>query len=144
MSKKLISGLTFVLYCTALLAQSGETLTVKVNNINNKNAMLRVALYNASTNFSSETKMYRAITIQPNAKKELQITFSNIPFGTYALALYQDINSNQKLDVNFVGYPKEPFGFSNNYKPMISAPTFADCAFVFSQANKTITINLIN
>lgn len=64
--------------------------------------------------------------------------------GTYAVSMYHDLNSNEKLDKNLVGYPKEPFGFSNNFRPVFSGPKFKDCAFTHSERGTTISIKLTN
>lgn len=47
-----------------------------------------------------------------------------LPPGRYAIAVMHDENSNHKLDRNFIGIPKEGFGFSNNPKVSLSAPSF--------------------
>jgi uncharacterized protein (DUF2141 family) len=41
-----------------------------------------------------------------------------VPYGKYAVSIYQDVNENGKLDQNFLGIPKEPVGFGNNHKPL--------------------------
>ena len=33
--------------------------------------------------------------------------------GEYLIAIFQDANSNGKLDTNFLGFPREPVGLSN-------------------------------
>jgi uncharacterized protein (DUF2141 family) len=129
---------------TKLFAQTRSQLLIKVSNIQLEKANIRIALYNNAESFTSETKMYLSNEIKTSTSKDLLISFDEIPYGTYAIALYQDKNNNKKLDLNFVGYPKEPFGFSNNFKPLLSSPSFSDCAFVFSKANSTISIKLIN
>ena len=42
-----------------------------------------------------------------------------IPPGTYAIGVYIDENDNEKLDTNFLGIPKEQYGFSNNAKALV-------------------------
>ena len=34
--------------------------------------------------------------------------------GTYSIGFFIDKNDNEKLDTNFLGIPKEQFGFSND------------------------------
>lgn len=55
--------------------------------------------------------------------------FKGFPAGRYALTIFHDENSNGKFDMNFVGYPKEGYGFSNNARAQFSAPTFAETSF---------------
>jgi uncharacterized protein (DUF2141 family) len=51
-------------------------------------------------------------------------TFEALPSGTYAIKLFHDINDNQKLDSNWLGIPREPFGFSNNPRVRFGPPDF--------------------
>jgi uncharacterized protein (DUF2141 family) len=37
-----------------------------------------------------------------------------VPHGEYAIAVFVDVNGNGKMDKNFLGIPKEQYGFSNN------------------------------
>lgn len=67
----------------------------------------------------------------------------SIPKGTYAIALFQDLNGNTKLDTNLFGIPKEPYAFSNNIRPKFSEPAFDDCKFNFATPDQTISIKLI-
>jgi uncharacterized protein (DUF2141 family) len=74
---------------------------------------------------------------------EVTIEFE-VPYGDYAVAVSHDLNGNGKLDKNLFGYPKEPFGFSNNYKPKLSSPDFSDCKFSYTQQSNSIMIKLID
>jgi uncharacterized protein (DUF2141 family) len=47
-----------------------------------------------------------------------------VPAGRYAVAVIHDENGNHKLDRNFLGIPKEGFGFANNPKIGLSAASF--------------------
>ena len=49
----------------------------------------------------------------------------DLPPGEYGVVTIHDENKNQKLDRNFVGVPKEGFGFANNPRVRLSAPPFA-------------------
>lgn len=53
----------------------------------------------------------------------------DLPEGTYAIALFVDVNKNLKIDKNFFGIPKEQYGFSNNAMGKLSAPTFEQAMF---------------
>jgi len=49
--------------------------------------------------------------------------------GTYALKFFHDINSNGKLDMNWMGVPKEGFGFSNNAYGLFMPKKFEEWLF---------------
>ena len=72
----------------------------------------------------------------------VSITF-DLPEGEYAVAVYHDLNANNKLDKNFFGIPKEPYGFSKNFKPTLSAPNFKDCSITLDEKGRKISISLI-
>ena len=72
------------------------------------------------------------------ATMELQL-----PAGRYAIAVLHDENSNHKLDRNMIGWPKEGFGFSNNPKVNLSAPSFDTAAMQINCPFTETTIHLI-
>ena len=49
--------------------------------------------------------------------------------GEYAIAVFVDLNGNGKMDKNFLGIPKEQYGFSNNVMGRIAAPSFEQAKF---------------
>ena len=67
----------------------------------------------------------------------------NLPAGRYAIAVLHDENSNHKLDRNFLGYPKEGFGFTNNPKVHLTAPSFDTTAVALSCPGTELTVHLI-
>jgi len=44
--------------------------------------------------------------------------------GIYGISVLDDENNNNKMDYNFLGMPKEGFGFSNYYHTGLSKPHF--------------------
>jgi uncharacterized protein (DUF2141 family) len=42
------------------------------------------------------------------------IVFDNVPAGEYGVAVFQDIDRNKDLKTNFIDFPQEPIGFSND------------------------------
>jgi uncharacterized protein (DUF2141 family) len=72
------------------------------------------------------------------------LRFENVKPGTYAIQLFHDKNSNGDMDYNFVGYPKEGYGLSNNIKPGLSKPGFKPVSFIVENTDVTQSINLIN
>ena len=59
----------------------------------------------------------------PISAHSAQETFQ-VPPGRYGIVVIHDENDNMKLDRDFVGIPKEGFGFANNPQVIISAPSF--------------------
>lgn len=82
------------------------------------------------------------VPIPPNSK-DLHIE-AELPPATYAVSVYEDLNSNHKLDHNLIGIPREPVGASNNPAAGFGPPHFEDCLFHLGGAAQTITINLVH
>jgi len=66
----------------------------------------------------------------------------DLPPGNYAVAAIHDENSNARLDRNFLGIPKEGFGFANNPRIGFSAPRFQQAVIHLGCPATDITIHL--
>lgn len=119
-----------------------STLIVEITNVNKVDGSLQVALYKPTEKFGEgKPDYYKVIPVGKSDKYSVEFELEK---GSYAIAVYHDLNDNGKLDKNVVGYPKEPFGFSNNFRPVFSAPGFNDCAFEVSETRKSVSIKLID
>jgi uncharacterized protein (DUF2141 family) len=49
--------------------------------------------------------------------------------GNIAIAVFQDLNRNGQLDKSRMGIPKEPYGFSLNFRPTFRGPKFEEASF---------------
>ena len=99
-------------------------------------------MYGAKNKFPDPKDQLKLYTFKPDSIT-LRVSITDLPFGTYALAIYQDVNSNGKIDKNLIGIPTEPYAFSNNYKPTIKAPAFKNCQFEYTTANNVVAMKMI-
>lgn len=123
-----------------IYSQEMLTLHIVVTGIKHNGGKLEVGLYNNSKNFPKDDREYLSEII-PVTKDKIEVSF-NIQHGEYAIALYHDKNNNEECDTNFLGIPTEGFGFSNNVKPIFSAPSFRRAKIELLE-DKTIFIQLI-
>ena len=117
-------------------------LTVIVNNLESPSAPVEMSVYGPHNKFLDTNDQLKKYRFKPQDGK-LVAKISDLSYGEFALALYQDVNSDGKIDKNFVGIPEEPYAFSNNYKPVIKAPTFKDCKFDYSPKTNTVNVSLL-
>jgi acyl-CoA reductase-like NAD-dependent aldehyde dehydrogenase/uncharacterized protein (DUF2141 family) len=82
------------------------------------------------------------LPIPANAQKLMIET--DLPPGTYAVSVYEDLNSNHKLDHNLIGIPREPVGASNNPHTRLGPPRFAESSFRLGPPSQTIIINMVH
>jgi len=117
-----------------------HTLKVQVSGCPSDKGYANVALFNSSSAFPSYGKQYKG-TIVTVKDGNCLVSFSDLPAGTYAVAVFHDENGNQKLDKNLFGAPTEAYGFSRNARGTFSAPSFEECQVSLSndrQINITV------
>lgn len=117
-------------------------LTITISNIKNIEGNIEIGLFNSGDRFLESGQAFRKISV-PVKKDSHTVVIKDLPKGEYAISLYHDKNSNGVCDRNFFGIPKEPYGFSNNYRPKFSAPAFVDCKFELD-SDQSLNIELIN
>ena len=114
-----------------------ETLDIKITNIKKNSGKIFVEIYNSKTGWLKTS--YKKLVLSTN--QDVQIASFNVPYGKYAITIYQDLNDNGESDMNFLSIPKEPIGFGNNYKPF-GEPKFDSCSIEFKANSKPQEIKL--
>ncbi|MCA1763457.1 MAG: DUF2141 domain-containing protein [Cryomorphaceae bacterium] len=98
-----------------------------------------VAIYDSESSFLEDELMLREIDVSEKSKKhELSVW---VKPGFYAIAIFQDLNNNGKLDKNMVGIPNEPYGFTNYEGLQITPPTWNKTA-LYIDSSREILIDL--
>ena len=114
-------------------------LKVDIQNVRSPKGAVYIALYHSAKDFPMGKPIDgKKISV---AGLSAQATFSVEP-GDYAIAVYHDENGNGQMDKRVFGIPKEPYGFSNNVKPIMSMPKFSDCKFSVGNGGRVISIKL--
>lgn len=116
-------------------------LTVKITQIKNTKGVIEVGLFNNAARYAQVGGTCRKIRKSVNGK-ELVCTFYDLPEARYGVCIYHDENSNNRCDKNFFGIPTEAYAFSNNVRPVLSAPTFGECSFLLN-GHRTINIKMV-
>ncbi len=116
------------------------TLTVEVTNIQQVSGRMYIGVFKPTNTFPQGPPMTKqSVAVEG---RTVHAMFQLEP-GEYAVALYQDVNSNGYIDKRIFGLPKEPYGFSNNVKPRFSTPKFDECKVQIGDDAKTL-ISLIH
>ena len=128
------------LSASAELAQ----LEITVTDITKSNGTVLAAIVNDPGNWLKSDKdqpPFRDASYPVTGTGSATIIFEDLPPGTYAVSIFQDLNGNAKLDTNFIGYPKEPFGFS---APMgkFGPPKFDAASITVTSGKTSIEIEL--
>lgn len=113
------------------------TLELTLEGVKNKGGNIYIGLYDNQKSFLKEELVFIGKIIKDSKS---YIKLENIPSGTYAISLYHDENNNNRLDKNFIGIPKEGYGFSNNPN-IFGKPDFEDAKFELN-SDKQLTIEV--
>jgi len=134
-----IWSLLFPLSAQNVSSKTESTLTITIKNIKKIKGHLLIAVFDHESKFLKDFSLAKRKKI---VKHDDTVIFENLPYGTYAISIFQDVNSNNELDSNFLGIPKEPYGFSNNPSTFFGPPGFTKAAFKIDTETSSITIKL--
>lgn len=138
--RRLISALLSVAFCWPLSAVATD-LVVRVTGLSEPLGRLGCSLFTRPEGFPMDTGNTQQ-RWQDAARAGMICRFSDLPAGRYAVSVVHDINSNQRVDTNFVGLPTEQWGVSNNVKPNLRAPRFEEAAFTVLPGARELAIDI--
>ena len=130
----------FTIIGKIVIAQT-YNLAITIPNLKSTDGEIQFGIYNKKENFPLIDKQYKFFIVSAG-KFSGTYTFHDLPKGEYAVAILHDKNADKICNTNFLGIPKEGYGFSKNFKPKFSAPSFNDCKIEIN-SNTSINIKLL-
>ncbi len=118
--------INLLLILGACQAVFGQDLVVTVKNIRNNKGVLVIGLFDSERNFTKHPLKAESPKAMAGTMK---IVFHDVNPGDYAISIFHDANENSVLDMNFIGIPKEGFGFSNDAMGTFGPPAFHKAKF---------------
>jgi len=139
-----LAALVFATLSAVAFAQTScPGIHVKILNIRNSTGTVACALFESPDGFPIEyLRSATNIMVIKIRKTQARCDFEDIPPGQYALAVIHDENMDGKLDTNWLGVPTEGYGFSNDAKASLGAPSFSAASFPYDGRNLDLTISL--
>lgn len=119
-------------------AAAGGVLTVRFTGVQKKGGEVLFSLADSEAMFKSDREAFRSARVPADSDTAVAV-FADLPAGSYAVKVFHDANSNEKLDIGLMG-PKEKYGFSNNVFGFMGPPAFEDAKFTFDGGESTIEI----
>lgn len=134
------SILTMGSFKTVIPPTATATVLVSVSSKKAYKGAIKVALCKDPETFMDE--LFLEGVAKPGTDGTISYTFKNVPMGTYAIRVFQDIDGDGKLSSNAFGIPEEPFGFSQNPKIKYGPPSFEQASFDLKN-NMSLNVNLL-
>lgn len=129
MLKLIITTVSFLFLSNIGVSEKSRINTVvdveiTVKKIKNAKGKILIGIFKDNPSFEKE-KAFKSIILTKETRSNgtLKVTTQLEP-GIYGASLLDDENDNGKMDYNFMGIPKEGFGFSNYYFSGFSKPKF--------------------
>jgi len=111
-----------LLLAPVMFVYAQSTLTVEIVNLESNKGDVIVALLDKN----EEDIMDQSSKIEDN---KCTFIFHDLKNGEYAIRFFHDENQNEELDTNFLGIPKEGFGFSNDAMGRFGPKDFSEWLF---------------
>lgn len=142
MKAQILSLVLVLVLSTGFRSETKGVLQVSLTNIKNT-GKINIALYKDGENFPNDKYLVTGQTGECTTNT-CSFQFKDLAYGDYAIAIYQDVNGNGKLDTGTFGIPSEPFAFSNNFRPKWGGPSYEKCKFDFVKDKQVVEIAIIN
>ena len=136
--KTIFISILFIISSSYLLSQN---LTIEFENIRNNKGVVFVTLFETKETWLDEDlEYYQFIFSKENVRNnKLTVSIDSINSGYYGIAILDDEDEDGEMQNNFIGFPREGFGFSRNVRVRLFKPKFEEC--VLEIKNDT-TINI--
>ena len=137
-----------ILLIGAVLLLSGKIsaqveVTLIVKGFRNNNGDLLMGVFNDPGQFPYDPFLEFAWPKDTLNGDQMVLTFTLPEKGFYACSVLDDENSSGGMDKNFIGVPKEYFGFTNDARPgLFSPPSYKDCLVEIKESRNKLTIKL--
>ncbi len=133
------AGLAAPLFAGA--PQIGE-ISVTVTQMRSTKGVVRACMTANPDRFPKCRGDANAYIVVVPASNAVNLTFTGVAPGNYAIALLHDENGNGKADRALTMIPKEGFGFSRDAKVRMGPPKFGDAAFKFEGSSTKQSIRM--
>lgn len=136
------SLLIIILFSVFIYAGDNQKsrLIVKIKGLKSDQGTVKVALCNSSENYKDDLSPFKAAIIEIKNNQAIAV-FDNLPAGNYAVKAFHDENNNDDFDTNFLGIPKEDYGFSNNARGLFGPPSWDAAKFQLNKMDQIVEIN---
>lgn len=139
-----IHFLSFLFLVIAWHPHPAVGITITIDHFHNNKGQVLISLFKDGDGYpDNPAKAVRKGKTTIMANNKAIIDFSDLPPGKYAAVVLHDENSNLKMDKNWIGLPKEGYGFSNNVMGAFGPPSFNKASFEhIDNVQTSITIKL--
>jgi uncharacterized protein (DUF2141 family) len=127
--------------CALPLTARAADVVVRITGLSEPLGKVGCSLFAGPAGFPMDNAGARQVWQAADAKG-VTCRYTDVPEGTYAVAIGHDLNGNKRVDTNFIGMPTEQWGVSNNARPSLRAPRFDEAQFRVTADAKEVVIDI--
>ncbi len=133
-----------IVFCLSFNAFAQDvTFDIEITNLRNKDGNVLISVYKDQQSFDDEKPAFTKKIVKKDLINNGVIKAKlSLPEGTYALAMLDDENLNGEMDSNWIGMPKEGFGFSNYIFEKLRKPTFEEFRVALNSNTPKVTFKV--
>ena len=118
-------------------------ISVSIKDIKTPNGQILMGIYKDDISFDKELPYKKVQAFKTKISNGTLLVEVKLEPGKYGISLMDDENFNGKMDYNFIGIPKEGFGFSNYYHTGLTKPKLKSFAFeVIENKNTKVEVKM--
>jgi uncharacterized protein (DUF2141 family) len=118
-------------------------ISVTIKDIKTPNGQILMGIYKDDISFDKELPYKKVQAFKTKISNGILLVEVKLEPGKYGISLMDDENFNGKMDYNFIGIPKEGFGFSNYYHSGLTKPKLKTFAFeVIENKNMKVEVKM--
>jgi uncharacterized protein (DUF2141 family) len=129
--------LLFVLFSSFHIATDAG-LKVSITNLRNNNGHILISIFKDGAGYPDKPEQSFKRVKLSIINKTAVFDFTGLPTGNYAIAILHDENDDMKMNTNFLGLPKEGYGFSNNVMGAFGPPDYKKANFNYTAATSRV------
>ena len=103
---------------------------VTIDDFESDEGLALIALFLSADGFPNDQTRAFAGRRERIRNGEVDLTFMDVPPGSFAVSAFHDQNGNLELDTDWLGRPTEPWGVSRDAKGWLGPPEFEDAELV--------------
>ena len=126
---------------TVISRVTENKLSIIITGLNNNKGHVLISVYKDGVGYPEEVDKAVRRAKLTITNKTATVSFAGLASGNYAIAILHDENDDGKMNSNFLGIPKEGYGFSNNVMGSFGPPAFSKASFQYN-ANQSKKISI--
>jgi len=135
--------MSLILFLVLCMHTHEIPLLIHVDEMRSPKGNISVSVFVDQSSFKSEKPILHKTFSKDQYSDGRSFSCSiDLPKGNYGIVILDDENTDGEMNYNWVGIPKEGYGFSHFVHTGFSKPNFSDFVFTLNDSLKDINITL--